>query len=154
MGLVLRLTHENAALVRKSKGAENMKYILMMNCPKNGYDTFGAWPKKDLQAHIAFMFGLNKALRECGEFVSAEGLASPHEAKVVRAGNDGAPITDGVFPEAKEFLAGYWIVEVKSPEQAYAIAARASAAPGPGGVPINIPIEVRQVMSGPPDEFL
>jgi len=131
-----------------------MKYILMMNCPKNGYDTFGAWPKKDLQAHVAFMCGLNKALRESGEFVSAEGLASPHEAKVVRAGKDGVPITDGVFPEAKEFLAGYWIVEVKSPEQAYAIAARASAAPGPGGVPINIPIEVRQVMSGPPDEFL
>ncbi len=100
------------------------------------------------------MCGLNKALRESGEFVSAEGLGSPHEAKVVRAGKDGVPITDGVFPEAKEFLAGCWIVEVKSPEQAYAIAARASAAPGPGGVPINIPIEVRQVMSGPPDEFL
>ena len=50
--------------------------------------------------------------------MSAEGLASPHEAKLVRAGKDGAPITDGVFPEAKEFLAGYWIVDVESPEQA------------------------------------
>ena len=131
-----------------------MKYILMMNCPKTGYDTFGAWPKKDIQAHIAFMVDLNKALRESGELVSAEGLASPHQAKVVRAGKDGAPITDGVFPEAKEFLAGYWIVDVETPEQAYAIAARASAAPGPGGAPINMPIEVRQVMSGPPEELL
>jgi hypothetical protein len=128
-----------------------MKYILMMNCPKTGYDTFGAWPKKDLQAHLAFMTNLNKALRESGEFVSAEGLASPQEAKVVRAGKDGAPIMDGVFPEAKEFLAGYWIVKVDSPEQAYAIAARASAAPGPRGVTMSIPIEVRQVMSGPPE---
>jgi hypothetical protein len=59
-----------------------------------------------------------------------------------------------VFPEAKEYLAGYWIVEVASLEQAYAIAARASAAPGPGGVPLNMPIEVRQVMSGPPKDML
>jgi hypothetical protein len=136
------------------KGAKNMKYILMMNCPRNGYESFGAWPKKDIQAHIAFMNSLNKSLKESGEFVSAEGLASPQEAKVVRAGKDGEPITDGVFPEAKEFLAGYWIVDVESPEQAYKTAARASAAPGPGGKPINMPIEVRQVMSGPPDDLL
>lgn len=130
-----------------------MKYILMMNCPRNAYDNFGAMPKKDLQAHMAFMHGLNKDLRESGVFVSAEGLADPMQAKRVRAGSDGAPITDGVFPEAKEFLAGYWIVDVENPEQAYAIAARASAAPGLGGAPINMPIEVRQVMSGPPEEW-
>ena len=129
-----------------------MKYILMMNCPKTGYDSFGAWPKKDIQAHIAFMQGLNKALRESGELVSAEGLADPKQAKLVRAGRDGAPITDGVFPEAKEYLAGYWIVDVESPEQAYLIAARASAAPGPGGKPMNLSIEVREVMSAPPVE--
>ncbi len=129
-----------------------MKYILMMNCPKTGYETFGAWPPKDIQAHIAFMKSFGKSLSEAGELVSAEGLASPHEAKVVRAGKDGAPITDGVFPEAKEYLAGYWIVDVESTEQAYAIAARASAAPGPGGGPMNMPIEVRQVMSGPPED--
>jgi len=130
-----------------------MKYILMMNCPKNGYELFGAWPKKDIQAHIEFMLTLNQSLRESGEFVSAEGLSGPDQAKLVRAGKDGAPITDGVFPESKEFLAGYWIVDVESPEQAYAIAARASAAPGPGGAPLNMPIEVRQVMSGPPQDL-
>jgi hypothetical protein len=140
--------------VRESKGADDMKYILMMNCPRTGYDTFGAWPQKDLQAHITFMLNLNKALRESGELVSAEGLADPKQAKIVRAGKDGAPITDGVFPESKEFLAGYWIVDVESSEQADKIAARASAAPGPGGAPMNMPIEVRQVMSGPPDELL
>ena len=131
-----------------------MKYILMMHCPKTGYDTFGAWPKKDLQAHIGFMLGFNKTLRESGEWVSGEGLADPHQAKIVRAGKDGTPVTDGVFPEAKEFLAGYWIVDVETPEQAYGIAARASAAPGPGGAPMNMAIEVRQVMSGPPDDLL
>ena len=128
-----------------------MKYILMMNCPRTGYDTFGAWPKKDIEAHIGFMLGLNKALRESGELVSAEGLADPKQAKVVRAGKDGAPITDGVFPEAKEFLAGYWIVDVESPEQAYDRRPRVGG-PGPAG-PVNMPIEVRQVMSGPPEEL-
>ena len=131
-----------------------MKYILMMNCPRTAYDSFGAWPKKDIEAHIAFMHGFNKSLRESGELVSAEGLADPRQAKVVRAGKNGEAITDGVFPEAKEFLAGYWIVDVESPDQAYAIAARASAAPAPGGAPINMPIEVRQVMSGPPEDLV
>ncbi len=131
-----------------------MKYILMMHCPKTGYETFGSWPKQDLQAHIGFMIAFNKELGAAGVLVSAEGLASPQEAKVVRAGKDGAPVTDGVFPEAKEFLAGYWIVDVETPERAYQIAARASAAPGPGGVPLGMPIEVRQVMSGPPEDLL
>ncbi len=131
-----------------------MKYILMMNCPKNGYEVFGSWPKEALQRHIGFMMNLNRELKESGELVSAEGLAGPQEAKVVRAGKDGEPVTDGVFPETKEFLAGYWIVDVESTEKAYQIAARASAAPGPGGAPMNMAIEVRQVMSGPPDDLL
>jgi len=131
-----------------------MKYMLMMGGTKAGWDTFTAWPKQDLQAHIGFMKSFNKELSASGELVAAEGLAVPAQARVVRAGKDGLPITDGVFPEAKEFLAGYWIVDVDSPERAYAIAARASAAPGPGGAPMNMPIEVRQVMSGPPDELL
>jgi hypothetical protein len=131
-----------------------MKYILMMNSPRTAYDTFGALPKKDIQAHIAFMRDFSQALRESGELVSAEGLADPKQAAVVRAGVNGSPVTDGVFPESKEFLAGYWIVDVDSPQQAYAIAARASAAPGLGGAPMNMPIEVRQVLGGPPEEFL
>jgi len=131
-----------------------MKCILMMNCPRTGYDSFGAWPKNDIQAHMAFMQRLNNDLRESGELVSAEGLADPKQARIVRAGKDGAPVTDGVFPEAKEFLAGYWIVDVESSERADAIAARASAAPGPGGAPLSIPIEVRQVLGAPPAEFL
>jgi len=131
-----------------------MKCILMMNCPRTGYDSFGAWPKNDIQAHMAFMQRLNNDLRESGELVSAEGLADPKQARIVRAGKDGAPVTDGVFPEAKEFLAGYWIVDVESSERADAIAARASSAPGPGGAPLSIPIEVRQVLGAPPAEFL
>ena len=130
-----------------------MKYVLMMNTMRAGQGV-PKWPRKDLQAHIAFMQNLNKELRESGEFVLAEGLSFPEQAKVVRAGEDGMPITDGVFPEGKEFLAGFWIVDVKSPERAYALAARISAAPGPEGAPLNMPVEVRPVASGPPPEML
>jgi hypothetical protein len=132
-----------------------MKYMLMMNAP-GGQQPYqiANWPHKDIQAHIGFMIGLHKELSDAGELVGAEGLAGPEQAKLVRAGKNGTPITDGVFPESKEFLAGYWIVDVESPERAYQIAAKASAAPGPGGAPLNMPIEVREVMSGPPPEFL
>lgn len=125
-----------------------MKYILMMNGTKADFHSFAKWSKKDLEANVAFMRAFSKELKELGVFVATEGLAFPDQAKLVRAGQDGTPITDGVFPESKEFLAGFWIVDVESPEQAYAIAARVSAAPGPGGGPGTMPIEVRQVLGG------
>jgi hypothetical protein len=111
------------------------------------------WSPEDLKAHIGFMKTFAESLKKEGSWVGAEGLAMPSEARIVRAGKDGKPeVTDGPFAETKEFLAGYWIVQVNSKEEAYAIAARASAAPGPGGQPINMPIEVREVPSGPPVE--
>src|SRR4029453_11668423 len=131
-----------------------MKYMLMMNTRGGGPYQIASWPEQDIKAHIAFMKTFNKKLSAAGELVGAEGLSGPDQAKVVRAGANGEPITDGVFPESKEFLAGYWIVDVETPERAYAIAAQASAAPGPNGKPLNMPIEVRQVMSGPPPEWL
>ena len=129
-----------------------MKFMLMMHAPRGTGDwSVFKWPPEDLKAHINFMKRFGKELKDAGELVAAEGLAAPDQARVVRATKGGAPeVTDGPFPEAKEFLAGYWIVDVESSEQAYEIAARASAAPGPGGAPLNLRIEVRQVMSAPP----
>jgi hypothetical protein len=131
-----------------------MKFMLMMHAPRGKGDwAVLDWPPADFKAHIDFMVRFNEELTESGELVGGEGLAGPDEARVVRATKGGAPaVTDGPFPEAKEFLAGYWIVDCESPERAYAIAARASAAPGRGGVPLNMPIEVRQVMSAPPTD--
>ncbi|HTE47729.1 MAG TPA: YciI family protein [Gemmatimonadaceae bacterium] len=132
-----------------------MRYMLMMHAPSgNGDWQVNNWSPEDFKAHIAFMHSFNKELTNAGELVGAEGLASPAEAKVVRATKGtGAPVvTDGPFAESKEFLAGYWIVEVDRPERAYALAARVSAAPGRGGAPLNMPLEVRQVMSGPPSD--
>jgi hypothetical protein len=135
---------------------EQMKYMLMMNAMTTGevYAGVSGWQPADIETHITFMKALSSSLRESGELLSTEGLATPEHARIVRADNNGAPITDGVFPESKEFLAGYWIVDVDSPERAYEIAARASASPGPGGTTLNMPIEVRPVMSGPPSDLL
>ena len=130
-----------------------MRYMLMMHAPRGPAEyQVSDWKPDELKAHIDFMVRLNRELTGQGELVAAEGLAPPGQARVVRAAKDGAPaVTDGPFPEAKEFLAGFWIVEVDRPERAFAIAAKVSAAPGPGGTPLVIPVEVRQVMSGPPE---
>ena len=130
-----------------------MRYMLMMHAPRGTGDyQVSEWSPADLKAHIEFMHRLNKDLTASGEMVSGEGLAGPGEAKLVRAGKNGVPMTDGPFPEAKEFLAGFWIVDVEHTDRAYEIAARISAAPGPGGTPLNMPVEVRQVMSAPPTD--
>lgn len=131
-----------------------MRFMLMMHVPGSARDyKVSDWAPKDFKAHIAFMHSLNQELTKAGELLGAEGLAPPGQAKVVRTGKGGVPaVTDGPFPESKEFLAGYWIVEVDRPERAYEIAAKASSAPGPGGKPMTIPIEVRQVMSAPPEQ--
>jgi hypothetical protein len=131
-----------------------MKFMLMMNAPRGDGDwAVRDWKLDELKAHIGFMKRFGEELKQAGEFVAGEGLASPGQARLVRANKAGAPeVTDGPFPESKEFLAGYWIVDVDDAERAYALAARVSAAPGPGGHPMNMPIEVREVMSGPPVE--
>jgi hypothetical protein len=131
----------------------DVKYMLMMHAQRSGWKDagIGTWPPDDIKAHIRFMIDFNKELTAAGELVEAQGLNGPEEARVVRASAHGTPeVTDGPFPEAKEFLAGFWIVDCESTARAYAIAARVSAAPGKGGVPLNLPIEVREVMSAPP----
>lgn len=132
-----------------------MKYMLLMQFgEQSNLPSIDTWPAEDVRNHIQFMYDFNARLVEAGEFVDAQGLAAPEHAKIVRAGDGGAPIvTDGPYPETKEFLVGFWIVDCESPERAIEIAASASTAPGPGGTPLNMPIEVRQVMSAPPEEL-
>lgn len=126
-----------------------MKFMLMMNHPGKAPYAVASWAKHELEAHIGFMKNFAKKLAAQGELLLANGLAGPDQAKLVRANKDGTPATDGVFPESKEFLVGFWLVDVESVERAYAIAAEASLAPGPGGAPLYLNIEVRQVMSAP-----
>jgi hypothetical protein len=101
------------------------------------------WTPGDVKAHIEFQQALNQELTERGELVDAQGLAGPEVARFVVSDGVTAPvITDGPFPESKELLAGYRLVDVDTTERAIAIAAQASAAP----------VEVREVLSAPDPE--
>lgn len=124
-----------------------MKYILMMASSQVGVDAYRAWSPGDVQAHFAYLRALGKDLGGSGELLHVQRLTPPEQAKVIRAGKDGEPITDGIFPESKEFLLGYWIVDVESAARAYEIAARLSGGPGRGGARLSMPIEVRQLMT-------
>jgi hypothetical protein len=129
-----------------------MKFLLLQNYASGiGCDVpMSEWAPEDIKAHIDFQHTVNQELLDKGELVGAEGLAGPDLAKFVTFDGVGTPVvTDGPFPEAKELLAGYRVVDVESEARAVEIAAWVSAAPGPKGVPIQQPIEVRQVMGAP-----
>jgi len=134
-----------------------MRYMLLQN-----YGEVGAacgpiteWDPVDVKAHIDFQNVLNAELARLGELVEANALSAPEAAKFVVADGVAAPvITDGPYPESKELLAGYRMIDVETLDRALEIAARASAAPGPAGVPLGIPIEVREVMSAPDPEVV
>ena len=109
------------------------------------------WSPEDINAHIDFLQAINKNLIERGELVDGQALAGRESAKIVKANADGAPfITDGPFPEFKEMLAGYQMIDVASEARALEIAELVSSAPGPGGTPLGQSIEVRQVMGALP----
>jgi hypothetical protein len=133
-----------------------MKYMMLMQFSSLTADfpEISTWTPDEIRAHIAFMGDVNAAMQEAGEFVDAKGLAGAETAKIVRAGDGGTPIvTEGPFAESKEFLAGWWIMDVETPERAVELAAHVSTAPGPGGKPLNMAIEIRQILSEPPTEF-
>ncbi len=125
-----------------------MKYMLLMSYGGTpGVPPMAEWTPEDMKARGDAMLALHEELSAGGELVAAEGLTGPQAAKLVKDDGSGAPVvTDGPFAESKEFLAGYWLVDVESEQRAIEIAARTSAAPGPGGKPMAKEIEVRPVM--------
>ena len=133
-----------------------MRFILLQSYGRveSGCPPMTEWAPQDIQAHIAFQQALNQELADRGELVDVQGLAGPEQARFVVSDGVTAPvITDGPYPESKELLAGYRLVDVDSADRAIEIAAQASAAPGPAGQPVRQPIEVRQVLSAPDPEF-
>ena len=127
-----------------------MRYMLLMNYGGADCAPMSEWTPGEITAHIDFQQMLGADLVDRGELIDTQGLAAPERAKVVVADGVTAPsVTDGPVPPSRELLAGYWIVDVESPDRAIEIAALASAAPGPGGAPIRQAIEVREVMHAP-----
>ena len=117
----------------------------MLMIPK-GYEKAepGAMPDAQL---VAAMMKYNEALQKAGVLLALDGLHPPSLGARVSFAGGKAKVTDGPFTEAKEVVGGYWMIQVKSKEEAVEWASRCPA--GDGDV-----IEVRQVqeMSDfPPD---
>lgn len=129
-----------------------MKYMISMNYgPIEGVPPITQWDPADVSRHMQFQHQFGQELRDAGEFVGGEGLAGPGQAKVVRFDGTRTPaVSDGPFPETKELLAGYWLVDVEREERALEIAAKASAAPGPGGRPLGQHMQVQALLTAPP----
>ncbi|MFE6871064.1 YciI family protein [Kitasatospora sp. NPDC057692] len=131
-----------------------MKYMLLMQFSAKDVDfpKVEEWPAEDIRVHVQYMRDLNVELAGTGELVDAQGLDAPATARIVRA-NGGAPVvSDGPFAETKEWVAGWWVVDCDGEPRAVEIAAKVSAAPGPEGKPLDMPVEVRRIMSEPPAE--
>lgn len=127
------------------------KFLLMVSYEPGVGDAdipMDQWGPDEVKAHMHYYDVLNDKLRESGELVGGTILTGPELAKRVTCDGASAPVvTDGPFAEFKELLAGFQIVDVESVERAIEIAALVSAVPGPGGVPTQQPVEVRQVMN-------
>jgi hypothetical protein len=138
------------------------KYVLIVDFQPGVSETpLEEWKPEEVEAHLDYYRALHRELAASGELVESEILAPPNLAKIVTSDGTSAPVvTDGPFQEFKEWVAGYQIVDVDSEERALEIAARVSAVPGPGGIPIQQPIQVRRIMDDGPsnatemDEFL
>jgi hypothetical protein len=119
-----------------------MKYMVMMF--GEAATMMETQTKEWIREMIDFMQKVNEDLRQAGEMVDARGLADGAQATTVRFDN-GAPVaTDGPFAESKESMIGYWIIDVEDQSRAVDFAKKIVAF-------THGPIEIRQVMDGPPE---
>lgn len=130
------------------------RYLLAVNFEAGVVDTpMEEWEPAEVTAHLDYYKALHRELVASGELVESEVLTGPDLAKIVTFDGATAPVvTDGPFQEFKEWLAGYQIVDVESEARAIEIAARISAVPGPGGVALQQPIQLRQIMERAPSD--
>ena len=98
-------------------------------------------------ARVAAMMKYNEALKDAGVLITLDGLHPPSMGARVSFATGEPVVTDGPFTESKEVLGGYWMIEVKSREEAIAWAKKCPAS-------ANEIIEIRQVqeMSDFPEE--
>src|SRR5262245_34173463 len=112
--------------------------MILITANNEQWTDVGTGSPADGKRMLDVMKPLPDDLQKSGELVDVNGLSGAAHAKMVRARQGGDPVgTDGPFSESKEFLAGYWVVDVVDEARAIEIAARASSAPGPGGEPQN-----------------
>jgi hypothetical protein len=114
-----------------------VRFMLLM-IPK-GYETAepGTMPEAD-DPRLATMMKYNESLQKAGVLLALDGLHPPSMGARISFSGGKPTVTDGPFAEAKEVLGGFWIIQVKSKEEAIAWASRCPASD-------DEVIEVRQV---------
>ncbi|MEH6421164.1 YciI family protein [Pseudomonas sp. CGJS7] len=128
-----------------------MRFMMLMI--PHGYESAepGAMPSAE---HVAAMMEYNRALHEAGILIAADGLHPPSMGARVSFRNGRSSVTDGPFPEAKEVLGGYWLIDVASRAEAIRWARRC---PGSDSETIEIrqiqemqdfPADVRKAAAG------
>ena len=130
------------------------RYLLAIDFRGGIVDTpMSEWTPEEIAAHLDYYKALHRELVNSGELVDSAVLTGPDLAKIVTSDGISAPVvTDGPFAEFKEWLAGYQIVDVESEARAIEISAKVSAVPGPGGVAIQQPVQIRQIMADAPSD--
>jgi hypothetical protein len=113
-----------------------VKYLLIIHMNPEAFEGLSEEERQAIgAAHGPYIADLKAS----GEFITTVALADPSNSRVVRV-RDGAPaVTDGPYLEAKEYLAGYYLIDCESDERANEIAARMPDAAYQG-------VEVRPVM--------
>jgi hypothetical protein len=119
----------------QAQGETTMRFMMLM-IPK-GYETAAPGAMPDPKA-LAAMMKYNESLQKAGVLLALDGLHPPSAGARVSFPGGKPKVTDGPFAEAKEVLGGYWMIQVRSKEEAIEWASRC-----PGGE--NEVIEVRQV---------
>jgi hypothetical protein len=141
---------ERPTRVANLKGETMPKYLLLKHyrgAPAAVNDVpMDRWTPAEIDAHIRYMEDFADRLKDSGEFVASHALAA--DGAWVRYDGEGRPpVTDGPFPETKDLIAGFMIIDVDSHERAVELAGELSAAPGAGGKPIHEWLEVRPLMA-------
>jgi len=124
---------------------ETFMRFMMLMIPK-GYETAAPGTVPDA-AHVEAMMKYNEALKKAGVLLSLDGLHPPSTGARISFKSGKPTVTDGPFAESKEVLGGYWMIQVKSRQEALEWASRCPALD-------NEVIEVRQVFElsdFPPD---
>ncbi len=112
-----------------------MRFMMVM-IPK-GYESAAPGTMPDAKA-VATMMKYNESLQKAGVLLALDGLHPPSMGARISFSGGEPRVTDGPFAEAKEVIGGYWMIQVKSKEEAVEWASRCPASE-------NEVIEVRQV---------
>lgn len=118
-----------------------MKYLILIYHNQSAREAWADMSSEDRSKAMRAHASLLADLAESGELMAAEALADPSQGKRVLVGAGHTTTTDGPFPELKEYLAGFYLVECDDIERAVAYAARIPEA-AVGGL-----VEVRPVLA-------